>query len=114
MNDPIVSVTANPRVPRGIDSHAAATKPSHKPALPDGANLDADQAPKALDLRSAVPLHVRPVLTYAEVAALGIAPERSLRRLVAMGRVKRAVLRVGRSVRFVVRDLIDELRQENG
>jgi hypothetical protein len=67
-----------------------------------------------LDLRSAVPLHVRPVLTYAEVAALGIAPERSLRRLVAMGRVKRAVLRVGRSVRFVVRDLIDELRQENG
>lgn len=62
----------------------------------------------------AVPLHVRPVLNYAEVAALGIVPERTLRRLVAIGRVKRAVIRLGRSVRFVVRDLLDELRRVEG
>lgn len=66
--------------------------------------------PEALDAVAEVPLHQRPVVTYAEVAALGIAPERTLRRLVATGRVKRAVLRVGRSVKFVVQDLIDELR----
>lgn len=92
------------------DSHPPAASSSPATQLQDSAALG--QNP--LDLRSEVPLHVRPVLTYAEVAALGIAPERSLRRLVAIGRVKRAVLRVGRSVRFVVRDLIDELRQENG
>lgn len=105
----------DPHIPLGgkrprTDSHPPATSSSPATQLLDSADLG--QNP--LDLRSAVPLHVRPVLTYAEVAALGIAPERSLRRLVAMGRVKRAVLRVGRSVRFVVRDLIDELRQENG
>ncbi len=92
------------------NSHPPAASSSPATQLLDSAGLG--QNP--LDLRSEVPLHVRPVLTYAEVAALGIVPERSLRRLVAIGRVKRAVLRVGRSVRFVVRDLIDELRQENG
>lgn len=53
-------------------------------------------------------------MNYAEVAALGIVPERTLRRLVAIGRVKRAVIRLGRSVRFVVRDLLDELRRVEG
>jgi hypothetical protein len=105
----------SPRIPLDgkrppTNSHPPAASSSPATQLQD--SVDLGQNP--LDLRSAVPLHVRPVLTYAEVAALGIAPERSLRRLVAIGRVKRAVLRVGRSVRFVVRDLIDELRQENG
>lgn len=62
-------------------------------------------------MRADLPLHLKTVLTYPEVAALGIAPERTLRRLVAIGRVQRSVLRLGRSVRFVARDLIDELRQ---
>lgn len=88
-------------------SHAAAPKPSRKRAI----EASCDMHQKHLEVSAAVPLHVRPVLTYVEVAALGIAPERTLRRLVATGRVKRAVLRVGRSVRFVVRDLLDELRQ---
>jgi hypothetical protein len=51
------------------------------------------------------------VLSYAEVAALGIVPERTLRRLVAIGRVRRCVIRTGRRVRFVVQDLLDELRE---
>jgi len=34
--------------------------------------------------------------------------------LVAIGRVKRAVIRSGRRVRFIVRDLLDELRQVQG
>ena len=92
-------------------SHASPKKPRHKDALLAGANRGASQAQKSLDVCAAIPLHVRPVLSYAEVAALGIAPERTLRRLVAIGRVKRAVLRLGRSVRFVVQDLLDELRQ---
>jgi len=61
---------------------------------------------------AAVPLNLKLVLTYAEVAALGISPERSLRRLVAVGQVKRSVIRKGRRVRFVARDLIEELRQK--
>ncbi len=65
---------------------------------------------EGLDACAEVPLHVRPVLTYSELAALGIIPERTLRRLVAIGTVKRSVLRLGRSVRFVVQDLLDELR----
>ena len=92
------------------DSHAPATKPSAKPA-----NLDADPlAQKALAVAPAVPLHQRPVVSYAEAAALGISPERTLRRLVATGRVKRSVLRVGRSVRFVEQVLHDELRGAEG
>jgi len=95
-----------------IDSHATATKPSHKPALPDGANQGADQAQNALDVRAAVPLHLRPVLNgYQEVVALGICSERSLRRHIATGRVKRSVIRNGRNLRFVRQTLIDELLQ---
>jgi hypothetical protein len=48
---------------------------------------------------------------YAEVAAVGICSERALRRHIATGRVKKAVIRNGRNLRFVVRDLLDELRQ---
>lgn len=94
------------------DSHAAAAKPSRKAALPDGANWGADQPQNALDVRSAVPLHLRPVLNgYAEVQACGICSERSLRRHIATGRVKRSVIRNGRNLRFVVQILIDELRE---
>lgn len=89
------------------DSHAPATKPS---AVRPFRAADA-QEQKGLDVPGEVPLHVRPVLTYAQLDELGVVPERTLRRLVAVGRVKRSVLRLGRSVRFVVRDLLDELRQ---
>jgi len=91
-----------------IASHASATKPRAKRAVRPA---PADSK-KALDACAAVPLHVRPVLSYAEIETLGILPERSLRRLVAVGAVKRAVLRTGRRVRFVVQDLLDELRRE--
>jgi hypothetical protein len=90
-----------------IDSHVPATKPRGKASVPPSS---ADSR-KALDACAAVPLHVRPVLSYAEIETLGILPERTLRRLVAVGTVKRAVLRTGRRVRFVVQDLLDELRQ---
>ena len=98
------------QVPAATDSHAAAKKPRAQTALPVAAKVPQ----KGLAVRPEVPLHLRPVLTYAEVDALGIVPERSLRRLVAIGRVKRSLLRLGRSVRFVVQDLLDELRQVQG
>jgi hypothetical protein len=85
----------------------AANRASRKPALPDAAEV----AQKALAEAPAVPLHQRTVLNgYAEVAALGICSERSLRRHIATGRVKRSVIRNGRNLRFVVQDLLDELR----
>ncbi len=93
------------QVAPATDSHAAAPKPRRKPAVPDAATREQ----KALDVSAAVPLHVRPVLTYAELAALGIVPERTLRRLVAVGRVRRAVMRTGRRVRFVRELLLAEL-----
>ena len=89
------------------DSHAAPAKPRPKP----GNHGAASDSQTPLDVRADVPLHLKTVLTYPEVAALGIAPERTLRRLVAIGRVQRSVIRLGRAVRFVVRDLLDELRQ---
>jgi hypothetical protein len=93
--------------PASGNSHGPAQKPR-----PERAFLAVDgNGQESLDESAAVPLHVRPVLTYAELAALGIVPERTLRRLVAVGCVKRAVLRTGRRVRFVVQDLLDELRQ---
>ncbi|MEZ6036757.1 MAG: hypothetical protein R3F29_04710 [Planctomycetota bacterium] len=94
--------------PQGLaaDSHAQAQNPSPQGTFPASPR----KSQKALDDREDIPLHVRPVLDYAEIAALGIVPERTLRRLVSTGRVKRAVLRAGRRVRFVVKDLIDELR----
>lgn len=97
------------QVDRAADSHAQAPKPRRKPALPGAANRGPTPPQNDLDVPAAVPLHVRPVLTYAEVAAIGILPERSLRRLVATGGVKRSVMRVGRSVRFVRDILIAEL-----
>lgn len=97
------------------DSHAAVAKPSRVTRFDGGpANASANRPANAqnpLDDAAGIPLHLRPVLTYAELAALGIVPERTLRRLVAVGRVKRAVLRAGRRVRFVVQDLIEELRE---
>jgi hypothetical protein len=88
------------------DSHAPPTKPRRKRETLASPRKERN----SLDVSAAIPLTARPVLTYAEVAALGIAPERTLRRLVAVGRVKRSVLRAGRRVRFVVQDLLDELR----
>lgn len=96
--------------PHGTDSHAAPGKPRPKPALPR-ATADS-QTP--LDVRAGLPLHLKTVLTYPEVAALGVAPERTLRRLVAIGRVQRSVIRLGRAVRFVAKDLLDELRHVEG
>jgi len=93
------------QLPAAPDSHAPATKPRAKVALPAGAALPQ----KGLAVRAAVPLHLKAVLTYAEAAALGIAAERTLRRLVAVGRVQKSVIRTGRSVRFVRDRLIDEL-----
>lgn len=88
-------------------SRATAAKPSAvRPFHAAG-----EQVQKGLDAGGEVPLHVRPVLTYAQLDELGVVPERTLRRLVAVGRVQRSVLRLGRSVRFVVQDLLDELRQ---
>jgi hypothetical protein len=92
-------------VPSAVDSHGAATKPRSS-ARTSPAGRDSQ---KALAVPPEAPLHVRPVLNYAEVAALGILPERSLRRLVATGSVKRSVMRLGRSVRFVKDLLIAEL-----
>jgi hypothetical protein len=94
----------------GTDSRAAAHDPSRKPAF----QAAPAKPQERLDVCAAVPLHQRPVVSYAEAAALGIAPERTLRRLVATGRVRRSVLRAGRRVRFVVRDLLDELRGAEG
>jgi len=93
------------QLPAAVDSHAPAPKPRPKVAHPAGAGLPQ----KGLAVRAAVPLHLKAVLTYAEAAALGIAAERTLRRLVAIGRVKKAIIRTGRSVRFVRDRLIDEL-----
>jgi len=99
---------ASPRaVAAAPDSHASAAKPSAVRPF----HAAAEQEQKGLDAGGEVPLHVRPVLTYAQLDELGVVPERTLRRLVAIGRVQRAVLRLGRSVRFVVADLLDELRQ---
>lgn len=93
--------------PKETDSHRRPEKPRPMPAIPRPSRDS--QSP--LDVGPEVPLHHKTVLTYPEVAALGIAPERTLRRLVAIGRVQRSVLRLGRSVRFVVKDLLDELRK---
>jgi len=107
MRDPIDDLDDAAKVAPALDSHAPATKPSRKPALLDGSG----QAQNALDVRAPVPLHVRPVLNgYREVAELGICSERALRRHIATGRVRKAVIRNGRNLRFVKDTLIDELR----
>ena len=52
-------------------------------------------------------------LDYGEVRDLLGVPERSLRRMVATGRVRRSVLRIGkRGVRFLRDVLVDELTKE--
>ena len=110
MNDENATIGGGQQRAAGTDSHAPARKPRRKAALLDGANQSAGQAQNGLDVPVEVPLHLRPVLNgYAEVAALGIAPERTLRRLVATGRVKRSVIRLGRHLRFVRDVLIAEL-----
>lgn len=100
--------------PNGHDpanSHGTARKPRPSAAVPGRTRTGAPDSQNDLAVPADVPLHVRPVLSYAEVAALGIVPERTLRRLVAIGRVRRCVIRTGRRVRFVVQDLLDELRE---
>jgi len=112
MNDPDAVTEAVPQLLAAPDSHGPAPKPRRKDALLDGANRGADQPRNTLDVRAAVPLHVRPVLNgYAEVQACGICSERSLRRHIATGRVKRSVIRNGRNLRFVRETLIAELLQ---
>lgn len=92
--------------PHGTDSHAAPAKPRPKHGNPRAASDS--QTP--LDARAEVPLHVRPVLNgYQEVEALGICPQRTLRRHIATGRVKRCIIRTGRNLRFVKDILIAEL-----
>lgn len=93
-----------------LDSRVPPPASSPESALPGNTAGGGSRPREGLDECAQVPLHVRPVLTYSELAALGIVPERTLRRLVAIGTVKRSVLRLGRSVRFVVQDLLDELR----
>lgn len=107
-HDEVVRAHAEP-----TNSHANARRPRPSAAVSSVARRGAADSQNDLAVPPAVPLHVRPVLSYAEVAALGIVPERTLRRLVAIGKVKRSVIRTGRRVRFVVRDLLDELR-DNG
>ena len=104
---------AFPDGPDPTNSHANPRKPRPSAAVSRAARTGDPDLQNDLAVPEAVPLHVRPVLSYAEVAALGIVPERTLRRLVAIGRVRRCVIRTGRRVRFVVRDLLDELR-DNG
>ena len=58
-----------------------------------------------------VPLAEKIALDYTEVAALGLCSERKLREHLATGRVKRAVLRDGRRVRFLRTVLIEELQE---
>jgi len=58
-----------------------------------------------------VPLAEKIALDYTEVAALGLCSERKLREHIATGRVKRAVLRDGRRVRFLRAVLIEELQE---
>lgn len=61
-----------------------------------------------------IPLSEKEALTYDEVAALGYCSRRQLERLVATGRVKRAVLRPGtQSVKFLRAILIEELRERD-
>jgi hypothetical protein len=59
---------------------------------------------------SELPLHSKEALDYREVASLGICAERTLRRLVSLGKVARAVLRAGKRVKFLKSILIEELQ----
>lgn len=61
-----------------------------------------------------IPLHEKEALSYEEVQALGYCSKRLLRKLVLLGQVKRAVLRAGRTVRFLRSVLIEELQQRRG
>lgn len=64
---------------------------------------------KARDAR--IPPTDKDVITYRETQELGFCSERKLRELVTTGKVVRSVLRgLGRSVRFVRSELIEELR----
>lgn len=56
-----------------------------------------------------LPIERKVAWTYAEVEAVGLCKERALRKMVSMGKVKKAVLRVGRSVKFLRVELIREL-----
>jgi hypothetical protein len=109
MADRRTEAAEHTQVADAMDSHGPSRKPSRKVAPLHEA---ADRAQNALDVRSEVPLHLKPVLNgYSEVVAVGICSERSLRRHIATGRVKKAIIRNGRNLRFVVATLIDELRQ---
>jgi len=59
----------------------------------------------------AVALHEKEVLDYREAQALGICAERTLRRLMAAGKVVRAVIRNGSRVKFEKAILMQELRE---
>ncbi len=57
------------------------------------------------------PLGERDALTLSEAAALGYGSERTLRTMIAAGRLRRCVLRVGvRGVRLLRVQLVEELQ----
>ncbi len=60
--------------------------------------------------RPALPLTEKQFLTYKEVQALGICPERTLRRLVGARVVVRAVHWTGSRIKFERAVLLEELR----
>lgn len=62
------------------------------------------------DEAGAFPDERKLAFTYAEIAALGICKERTLRKLISSGRVKRSILRNGRRIKFLREELIRELR----
>ena len=100
--------TANPMLDQAARVAAAAGD-----AVNHEAHVATDPAAGNPHRRSLeVPLHLKPVLNgYAEVAAVGICAERTLRRFIATGRVKQSLIRNGKNLRFVKDLLIDELRQ---
>jgi hypothetical protein len=59
-----------------------------------------------------VPLPDKLVLSFREVAALGICAERTLRRLIGAGTVRRAIIKTGWRVKFEKAVLLEELRKD--
>lgn len=67
--------------------------------------------PSAVDAVESLPLDRKDALTLPEAAALGYGSERTLRQMMRTGRIKRAVLHVGRrGVRLLRIVLAEELR----
>jgi hypothetical protein len=77
-----------------------------------GTNNSLSTPPKRRRMRTCADLRDKVGLSYAEVYALFGVPERTLRRMKAVGSVRRSVLQVGkRGVRFLRDELLEELRK---